>query len=188
MASFAPIRGSRSEIISTPTIDGQILFETDQGNDGKIYLDVGTGSSGNRIPIGGGSSALSSLWDVLLSNLTDKQILQYNSTNSKWENTSSLDDWLRNGQGQIIKKILTAGMGQGGATEYVTFTANELTDVIANNWGVTPYITCATGVEPPNLIKTIEQSDGSLDIYFTQVTSQQTGTGSDCNIILRILK
>jgi hypothetical protein len=188
MASFAPIRGSRSQIIATPTIDGQILFETDQGSDGKIYIDVGTGSGGSRIPIGGGSSALSSLGDVLLDNPTDKQLLQYNSTDDKWENTFPLDDWLRNGQGQIIKKILTAGMGQGGATEYVTFTANELANVITNNWSVTPYVTCATGVEPPNLIKTIEQSDGSLDIYFTQVTSQQTGTGSDCNIILRILK
>lgn len=38
-----------SQINLIPITDGNILFETDQGNDGKIYLD----KDGNRIQIGG---------------------------------------------------------------------------------------------------------------------------------------
>lgn len=40
MASFAPIRGTRAQISATPIVDGQFLFETDQGTNNKIYADV----------------------------------------------------------------------------------------------------------------------------------------------------
>lgn len=61
MASFAPIRGTRTEITATPVVDGQFLVETDQSGNNKIYLDVGTGSSGNRRVVGGGSGLLPQL-------------------------------------------------------------------------------------------------------------------------------
>lgn len=40
MASFAPIRGTRSEIENTPLVDGQFLIETDQGDQNKTYIDA----------------------------------------------------------------------------------------------------------------------------------------------------
>ena len=42
MASFAPIRGTRSQIQVTPIVDGQFLVETDQGVGNKIYMDEGS--------------------------------------------------------------------------------------------------------------------------------------------------
>ncbi len=42
MASFAPIRGTRAQIQTTPIVDGQFLVETDQGVDNKIYMDEGS--------------------------------------------------------------------------------------------------------------------------------------------------
>lgn len=61
MASFAPIRGTRTQITATPIVDGQFLIETDQSGNNKIYLDIGTGSSGNRRVVGGGSGLLPQL-------------------------------------------------------------------------------------------------------------------------------
>lgn len=40
MASFAPIRGTRSQINNTPLVDGQFLVETDQGDQNKTYIDA----------------------------------------------------------------------------------------------------------------------------------------------------
>ena len=51
MASFAPIRGTRNEILNTPIVDGQFLLETDQGANNKIYTDNGN----TRVPVGGNS-------------------------------------------------------------------------------------------------------------------------------------
>lgn len=42
-------RKTAAEIQNIPIVDGQLLFETDQGSNGKIFLDVGT----NRLQIGG---------------------------------------------------------------------------------------------------------------------------------------
>ena len=39
MASFAPIRGTKAQITSTPMVDGQFLVETDQGDQNKTYID-----------------------------------------------------------------------------------------------------------------------------------------------------
>ena len=49
MASFAPIRGTRSQVQATPIIDGQFLVETDQGVNNKIYMDEGS----SRTIVGG---------------------------------------------------------------------------------------------------------------------------------------
>ena len=43
------VRGTRTEIENTPILDGQLLFETDQGLNNKIYADNGL----QRIQIGG---------------------------------------------------------------------------------------------------------------------------------------
>lgn len=42
MASFAPVRGTRTQINNTPIVDGQILFEIDQGDNNVIYMDNGS--------------------------------------------------------------------------------------------------------------------------------------------------
>lgn len=49
MASFAPIRGTRTQIRNTPIVDGQFLVETDQGVDNMIYIDEGS----TRTMVGG---------------------------------------------------------------------------------------------------------------------------------------
>lgn len=55
MASFAPIRGSRADIGSTPIVDGQFLVETDTSTpqDNRIYLDI---DSTHRVIIGGNAN------------------------------------------------------------------------------------------------------------------------------------
>jgi hypothetical protein len=54
MASFAPIRGTRAQIATTPIVDGQFLVETNQGVNNRIYLDTGS----TRSVVGGGTGLL----------------------------------------------------------------------------------------------------------------------------------
>lgn len=56
MASFAPIRGTRTELdpANTPIVDGQFLVETDQGDESKIYADIDNSGTLERIVVGGG--------------------------------------------------------------------------------------------------------------------------------------
>jgi hypothetical protein len=49
MATLSVYRGTQAQCASKSIVDGQLLFETDQGNDGKLYLDNGT----TRLTIGG---------------------------------------------------------------------------------------------------------------------------------------
>lgn len=53
MAMVYFYRGTRAECEARTITDGQLLFETDQGTDGKAYLDVGS----ERITISGKSTA-----------------------------------------------------------------------------------------------------------------------------------
>ena len=62
MASFAPIKGTRANIGTTPIVEGQFLVETDQSANNRIYLDKGTGS-GNRIIVGGNANYIDILAD-----------------------------------------------------------------------------------------------------------------------------
>lgn len=55
MASFAPIKGTRTDIGNTPIVEGQFLVETDQSQNNRIYLDKGTGT-GQRIIVGGNAN------------------------------------------------------------------------------------------------------------------------------------
>lgn len=45
---------TKNKIQQQPIVDGHLYFETDQGNNGKIYLDQGT----KRIKIGGSSTMI----------------------------------------------------------------------------------------------------------------------------------
>ena len=54
MSSFAPIRGTKTAIDSTPMIDGQMLIETDQGDLNKIYIDTDTGGGVMQRTMAGG--------------------------------------------------------------------------------------------------------------------------------------
>ena len=61
MASFAPIRGSKSQILTTPLVDGQFLIEAETAEDSenKIYLDVyDTSSNLQRVLVGGGGHTM----------------------------------------------------------------------------------------------------------------------------------
>ena len=42
MATFLPIRNTKTEIDTTPIVDGQFLMTTDLGDNNRIYLDNGT--------------------------------------------------------------------------------------------------------------------------------------------------
>lgn len=55
MASFAPIKGTRTDIGNTPIVEGQFLVETDQAQNNRIYLDKGTGA-GQRVIVGGNAN------------------------------------------------------------------------------------------------------------------------------------
>jgi hypothetical protein len=66
------------------TITGGNPFGAFNNSDGSGYMFVSYGGGS-----GGGASNLSDLSDVDLSNLSDGQILQYNSTSEKWENTDN---------------------------------------------------------------------------------------------------
>lgn len=57
MANVTFKRNTREIINTTPIVDGQVLFETDQGNDSKILLDNGA----ERIEIGGKTSVIDNL-------------------------------------------------------------------------------------------------------------------------------
>ena len=64
MASFAPIKGTRTDIGNTPIVEGQFLVETDQNADNRIYLDIGTGT-GNRVIVGGNANYIDLTSDVI---------------------------------------------------------------------------------------------------------------------------
>lgn len=50
MASITMKRGTKAEIEATQILDGQLLMETDQLNNNKMYLDL---PDGTRVPVGG---------------------------------------------------------------------------------------------------------------------------------------
>lgn len=60
MANVTFKRNTREIINATPIVDGQVLFETDQGNNSKILLDNGA----ERIEIGGKTSVIDNLSSI----------------------------------------------------------------------------------------------------------------------------
>lgn len=175
MASFAPIKGTHTQIQNTPIVDGQFLCEVDQGNDGKIYIDSGN----TRVPIGGGSTALSTLGDINLLNLENKDVLQYNSTTEKWDNVL-LIDWLRTSGGSIQEKTVIESSSDA---------TYEFTN-LNSNYGYEAWIDCADGQLPPQ-VKGIAFDSSQLKAYVTvgEVKSEQTGTsGNQCKLRLRAIR
>ena len=178
MASFAPIKDTRAAINATPIVDGQLLFETDMGFQNRIYLDDGA----SRVTIGGnGVNYLYELADAQISNEEDKQILQYNGTSAKWENSNGLDEWYSE-----IKNV-------NAGTTSTTFTISKtITEAVAFD----PY--CEVNKDAPlPTIESVVISDNSLDntkddiiITFTEpITSAQAGGGNNkCKIKLRMIK
>ena len=90
MASFTPVRGTRNEINAVSMVDGQFLYETDQGDGNRIYADI-IDSNGNpkRVQVGGergDQNRLVYLKDVALTNPQNNDYLKYDSVNQKWVN------------------------------------------------------------------------------------------------------
>lgn len=77
MASFSPVRGTKTQITNTPIIDGQFLFETDQENESKIYADVIENNVLKRIVIGGGGHEMIPVVDTSVTpNVTDIEVIE----------------------------------------------------------------------------------------------------------------
>lgn len=86
MASFAPIRGTRTQIGTTPIVDGQFLVETNQGANNRIYLDTGS----TRSVVGGGTGLLPHLNIILDCNNSDvSSINSYTVTVTNPDGTST---------------------------------------------------------------------------------------------------
>ena len=106
MASFAPIRGTRSQIDATNIVDGQFLIETDSqdpNSERRIYFDVGT----DRVVVGGGgANNLGGLADVdatTTQSPTNNSILKYDSNTNLFECGDYLDAW------SSISQVQTSG-------------------------------------------------------------------------------
>ena len=107
MASFTPVRGTRNEINAVSMVDGQFLYETDQGDGNRIYADI-IDSNGDpkRVQVGGergDQNRLVYLKDVALTNPQNNDYLKYDSVNQKWINDGTLNNKIKNldNNGQI---------------------------------------------------------------------------------------
>lgn len=122
MASFAPVRGTRTQINATSIIDGQFLLETDQGDNSRILLDVGS----NRITV---SNGIAPVWIKVTGQAITaggKIRIPASGTNSSIKTTSQIIPMSDNGTGIPIsytKIDVTTG--------YVEITVAE--DVVASN-------------------------------------------------------
>ena len=107
MASFTPVRGTRNEINAVSIVDGQFLYETDQGDGNRIYADI-IDSNGDpkRVQVGGergDQNRLVYLKDVALTNPQNNDYLKYDSNTQKWTNDGTLNNKTQNldNNGQI---------------------------------------------------------------------------------------
>ena len=107
MASFTPVRGTRNEINAVSMVDGQFLYETDQGDGNRIYADI-IDSNGDpkRVQVGGergDQNRLVYLKDVALTNPQNNDYLKYDSNTQKWTNDGTLNNKTQNldNNGQI---------------------------------------------------------------------------------------
>ena len=100
MASFTPVRGTRNEINAVSMVDGQFLYETDQGDGNRIYADI-IDSNGDpkRVQVGGergDHNRLVYLKDIALTNPQNNDYLKYDSVNQKWVNDGTLNNKIKN--------------------------------------------------------------------------------------------
>lgn len=107
MASFTPVRGTRSEINAVGMVDGQFLYETDQGDGNRIYADI-IDSNGDpqRVQVGGergDQNKLVYLKDTSITNPQNNDYLKYDNNTQKWINDGTLNNKIKNldNNGQI---------------------------------------------------------------------------------------
>ena len=188
MASFAPIRDTRTNIQNTPIVDGQLLFETDMGASNRIYIDVGS----TRVQIGGsGANYLYELADVNVLNEEENQILQYNSSTNKWVNATALDEW-------YTDTTVDSGMAADGTKTLLTNDASVTFTVLktlSSQVSFDVYSQVAQGAESlslKNIVITTNSLDNTKDDITVnlakKVTSAQVGGGTDCKVKLRIVR
>lgn len=93
MAYFTPVRGTRDEINQVAMVDGQFLYETDQGSGNRILADVADENGDlKRVQVGGErgeDNKLSSLKDVVTTSPALGDYLKYDG--DKWINDATLN-------------------------------------------------------------------------------------------------
>lgn len=170
MASFAPIRGTRTEINNTQIVDGQLLFETDQSlSNTNLYADT----SSNRIVLGNFD------W----SKLTDKPFNQISTGLDVLNNALIVTGrtW-----SQITgKPFSTIGSGLTVNQD------NELTSALQQSWNQTPnkpFTSLGLGlVIENNVLKATGAIVGGLD-WSTKVNDKPFETiGSTLTVIDGVL-
>lgn len=147
MASVTLKRGTRTEIENTQIQDGQLLIETDQLNNNRIYLDL---PDGTRIPVGGGTStaedvsyentqshltaenvqdAIDELSNIILDKLYPIGSIYLETTNT---NPSSKlgGTWVAYGASDTYLRL--GGNGSGGSNS-VTLAANQIPTITTGN-------------------------------------------------------
>lgn len=179
MASFAPVKGTRTEINATPIVEGQFLLETDQGNMSKIYLDV---DNNTRIIIGGGgTNYLWGLLDVDIDNRVGGDVLRYDTTNPSsphWICGDFLDGWLKDTNNVIEEPVILAGNDTANFTNLKSACAYDV------------FVDVADGAERPRLKSVvIDEANLTAIVKFDTITNEQAGTsGNECRVRLRELK
>lgn len=135
MASFAPIRGTRTQIGTTPIVDGQFLVETNQGANNRIYLDTGT----TRTIVGGGTGKLPHITIIAPTGTTQSQITVTNpdgsSTTPVTPVSGSTFECTVNNFGTYIIKIgaYSKALIVDDASEY-TIERREIDGTIGYQW------------------------------------------------------
>ena len=119
MASFSPIRGTKTEIENTPRVDGQMLIETSEGNQNKIYIDTYDSVSGTieRTMAGGGGHQILPPMDDPNYTPNEADVVEY--TNAQLPKTDKIPSLYGMQQFTNIKsyrRIMEGGTAIGGAT------------------------------------------------------------------------
>lgn len=149
MAIVSFLRKTRTAVSSLDVVDGQIIFETDQGDNSKLYMDNGS----DRIIIGG------------------KTDVQDNLT------STSTSDALSANQGKVLNdKVESLGVENG--TGYIKHADGTLIcygvisiDTISSDWGLwgaiyiaslsTTFVFPKEFIATPQLNLTINTTDGT---------------------------
>ena len=134
MASFAPIRGTKTQIENTPKVDGQFLIETDQGNQNKIYVDTfdsGTSSVERSMAGGGGHQILPTIEDPTDIPNEEKVVEQVNIATPMYDKIPSLygiQQWTN----EKTKRFMIEGaptnspIGQTGIGSWISDASSKL--------------------------------------------------------------
>lgn len=143
MSSFAPVRGTKSQIQATPMVDGQMLIETDQGDLNKIYIDApdGGGVLQRTMAGGGGHQILPNPKDTVNPPTESAVVTDTNNASNTSENIASLYGMQVWSNRKTVRRIMT------GTQAGTLITANGI-----GTWVDEPEIVEATpvGTEDPS--------------------------------------